>query len=198
MKSAVAQGTTPFRKVGTYTGGDYKDVVKPGNLVSFMSGPFNHMVKNVGPDKYAQSSGSVQDWNETLGVNWVPKSFPATVYEYAPHYDQIQALEEQARTSPTFVPGTSSVGTLPIRQPASLPIAESERQLPANIEDLGSRQFGGIPTLPLNKGRQVLRDWVYGADIGMLQEDDGGYIDLDLSDEEIQRMKDLGYYVEEY
>jgi hypothetical protein len=198
MKNAVAQGTTPFRKVGTYTGNKYEDVVKPGNLVSFMSGPFKHMVKNVGPDRYAQSTGSIEDWNDTTGVNWVPGNIPATVYEYAPYYNQIQALEEQARINPTYVPGTSSVGTLPIRPAEAIATQEAERVLPAVTQDLGLRQFGGIPTLPLNQNRQVLRDWVYGQSIGMLQEDDGGYMDLDLSDEEIQRMKDLGYYVEEY
>jgi len=198
MKNAVAQGTTPFRKVGTYTGGKYKEVVKPGNLVSFMSGNFNHMVKNVGPNKYAQSSGSVEDWNEHLGVNWVPNSFPATVYEYAPYYDEIQALEEKARTNPTYVPGTQTVGRLPLLPLANLEIAQPEREIQTSQSDLGLRQFGGIPTLPLNKGRQVLRDWVYGADIGMLQEADGGYMDLELTDEEIQRMRDLGHYVEEY
>ncbi len=198
MKNAVAQGTTPFRKVGTYRGNQYKDVVKPGNLVSFMDGHFKHMVKNIGSNKYAQSTGSVEDWNDDVGVNWIPGNIPATVYEYAPYYNQIQALEEQARVNPTYVPGTASVGTLPIRPAEAIAIQEAERVLPAVNQDLGSRQFGGIPTLPLNQNRQVLRDWLYGKSIGMLQEDNGGYMDLELSDEKIEAYRHGGYHVEEY
>ena len=66
------------------------------------------------------------------------------------------------------------------------------------FEDGGENQVEGIPNLPLNQNRQVLRDWVYGQSIGMLQEDDGGYMDLDLSDEEIEAYRQGGYYVEEY
>lgn len=205
MKSAVAAGRTPFRKVATHKNNDFLEGndLKPGQLISFMGDGTNHMIKYYGDNfngdqrAFMQSNGDPTDWSFMTDAGWLP-NVPSTVYEYAPHYDEIQALEEQARTNPTYVPGTQTVGKLPLLPLANLEIPAAERQLPANIEDLGSRQFGGIPTLPLNKGRQVLRDWVYGADIGMLQEADGGYMDLDLTDEEIQRMRDLGHYVEEY
>jgi len=205
MKNAVNAGRTPYRKVATYPNNEflYGNDLKPGQLISFMGNGTNHMVKYYGDDfngdqrAFMQSNGDPTDWSFMTNYGWLP-NVPATVYEYAPHYDEIQALEEKARTNPTYVPGTSNVGSLPLRPIGNLATTDGDRVLPPNLEDLGVRQFGGIPTLPLNKGRQVLRDWVYGADIGMLQEADGGYMDLELTDEEIQRMRDLGHYVEEY
>jgi hypothetical protein len=64
------------------------------------------------------------------------------------------------------------------------------------LQYVPNKQKGGFHT-DVNKRRQVLRDWVYGADIGMLQEPDGGYMDLELTDEEIQAYKDGGYIVED-
>lgn len=49
----------------------------------------------------------------------------------------------------------------------------------------------------IDKRRQVLRDWTYGKSIGMLQEPDGGYIELDLSEEEIDQYRKGGYIVED-
>lgn len=49
----------------------------------------------------------------------------------------------------------------------------------------------------INKRRQVLRDWTYGKSIGMLQEPDGGYIELDLSEEEMDQYRKGGYIVED-
>ena len=49
----------------------------------------------------------------------------------------------------------------------------------------------------INKRRQVLRDWTYGKSIGMLQEPNGGYIELDLSEEEMDQYRKGGYIVED-
>ena len=49
----------------------------------------------------------------------------------------------------------------------------------------------------IDKRRQVLRDWTYGKSIGMLQEPDGGYLELDLSNEEIEEYRKGGYIVED-
>jgi hypothetical protein len=59
-----------------------------------------------------------------------------------------------------------------------------------------NKQKGGFND-DINKRRQVLRDWTYGKSIGMLQEPDGGYIELDLSDAEIDQYRKGGYIVED-
>jgi hypothetical protein len=205
MKNAVNAGRTPYRKVATYPNNEflYGNDLKPGQLISFMGNGTNHMIKYYGDDfngdqrAFMQSNGDPEDWSFMTHFGWLP-NVPAIKYEYAPFYDEIAKKEEEARNNPHYIPGTSTVGSLPLRPVGNLATTDGDRVLPPNIQDLGSRQFGGIPTLPLNKGRKVLRDWVYGADIGMLQEANGGYMDLDLTDEEIQRMRDLGHYVEEY
>jgi hypothetical protein len=56
---------------------------------------------------------------------------------------------------------------------------------------------GKLGPIHLNEGRKTLRDYVYGADIGMMQEQDGGVMDAELTDEEIQAYRDAGYYIEE-
>lgn len=61
---------------------------------------------------------------------------------------------------------------------------------------LRKKQKGGFND-DINKRRQVLRDWTYGKSIGMLQEPDGGYIELDLSDAEIDQYRKGGYIVED-
>ena len=59
------------------------------------------------------------------------------------------------------------------------------------------QEGGKLGPIPINSGRKVLRDWTYGESIGMLQEDDGGYIETELTPEEIQAYRDGGYIVEE-
>lgn len=50
----------------------------------------------------------------------------------------------------------------------------------------------------INKHRQLLRDWTYGADIGMLQEEDGGeYWEDEIDEPTRQRLLALGYQVED-
>jgi hypothetical protein len=58
-------------------------------------------------------------------------------------------------------------------------------------------QDGGAFDDDINKRRQVLRDWTYGKSIGMLQEPDGGYIELDLSEEEMDQYRKGGYIIED-
>jgi hypothetical protein len=58
-------------------------------------------------------------------------------------------------------------------------------------------QDGGPFDDDINKRRQVLRDWTYGKSIGMLQEPDGGYIELDLSEEEMDQYRKGGYIIED-
>ena len=64
------------------------------------------------------------------------------------------------------------------------------------LQYVPNKQKGGFHT-DINKRRQLLRDWVYGADIGMLQEANGGYLEADLTDEEIEQYRKGGYVVEE-
>lgn len=59
------------------------------------------------------------------------------------------------------------------------------------------QEGGKLGPIHLDEGRKTLRDWVYGADIGMLQEQLGGYTDAELTDEEIQAYRDAGYHIEE-
>lgn len=59
------------------------------------------------------------------------------------------------------------------------------------------KKGGKLGPIPLNSGRKTLRDWTYGESIGMLQEGDGGYIELDLTPEEIEEYKRGGYVVED-
>ena len=91
---------------------------------------------------------------------------------------------------------------------ASYPLSELMRKkqnktrepnLPKNRPS-GVHKFqegGKLGPIHLNEGRKTIRDYVYGADIGMLQEQQGGYIDTELTDEEIQAYRDAGYDVEE-
>jgi hypothetical protein len=60
-----------------------------------------------------------------------------------------------------------------------------------------SRSEELLGVIPVNSGRKTLRDWTYGESIGMLQEEDGGYIELDLTPEEIEEYKRGGYVVED-
>lgn len=59
------------------------------------------------------------------------------------------------------------------------------------------KEGGKLGPIPINSGRKVLRDWTYGESIGMLQEDDGGYIETELTPEEIEVYRQGGYVVEE-
>jgi hypothetical protein len=60
-----------------------------------------------------------------------------------------------------------------------------------------SRSEELLGVIPVNSGRKTLRDWTYGESIGMLQENDGGYVELDLTPEEIEEYKRGGYVVED-
>ena len=64
------------------------------------------------------------------------------------------------------------------------------------LQYVPNKQKGGFHD-DINKRRQVLRDWTYGKSIGMLQEPDGGYIELDLSEEEMDQYRKGGYIVED-
>jgi hypothetical protein len=64
------------------------------------------------------------------------------------------------------------------------------------LQYVPNKEKGGFQD-DINKRRQVLRDWTYGADIGMLQEKNGGYIDAELTDEEIEEYRKGGYIVED-
>lgn len=81
---------------------------------------------------------------------------------------------------------------------AQSPLTKKAKPKKNKIFDPQSKYYqeGGFQD-DINKHRQLLRDWVYGADIGMLQENDGGYFETELTPEEIQAYRDGGYYVEE-
>lgn len=195
--SAVDNNNVPFKRVGKFSDPNFdsksKGNLQVGDVVNFKGADNSHAMTFVGYDnngksQWFDSNGSPahvnihEAWDELTPNN----TGKGSDYAYVNRFDtqryvndvygnQIQALEEQARTNPNYVPGTStSVGTLPIRRAVPLATQESERVLPAVTQTLGMRQFGGIPTLPLNKGRQVLRDWTYGQSIGMLQKANGG------------------------
>lgn len=113
--------------------------------------------------------------------------------------------KQAAEQSVDATPHNSTGWTPTINVHASYPLSELTRKKQSKVKqkqlpkgyipkwDLG----GDIGEVPLNEGRQVLRDWMYGADIGMLQDQDGGYIDTELTDEEIQAYRDAGYNIEE-
>jgi hypothetical protein len=66
----------------------------------------------------------------------------------------------------------------------------------AGMQRASTRKEGG--ETDINKRRQVLRDWTYGADIGMLQEQDGGeYWEDEIDEPTRQRLLELGYQVED-
>jgi len=66
----------------------------------------------------------------------------------------------------------------------------------ASMQRASTRKEGG--ETDINKRRQVLRDWTYGADIGMLQEEDGGeYWEDDIDEPTRQRLLALGYQIED-
>ena len=83
---------------------------------------------------------------------------------------------------------------------AQNPLTKKNKSKKNKVFDPQSKYFaqgGDIPELPLNTNRQLLRDWVYGADIGMLQEANGGYIDAELTPEEIDWYRSQGYQIED-
>ncbi len=77
-----------------------------------------------------------------------------------------------------------------------IPVPEHLSGIPYNTSGPQNFQKGGFQD-DINKRRQVLRDWTYGADIGMLQEANGGYIDAELTPEEIEWYRSQGYQVED-
>jgi hypothetical protein len=137
MKSAVAAGRTPFRKVASYPNNNFLsgDDLKPGQLISFMGNGVNHMIKYYGDNfnddqrAFMQSNGSPQDWSFMTHYDWLP-NVPATVYEYAPYYNQIQALEEKARTSPTMIKeAVEPMVALPIRPAQTIELSNSNNEI---------------------------------------------------------------------
>jgi hypothetical protein len=65
-----------------------------------------------------------------------------------------------------------------------------------SIPRIELRKEGGHTDI--NKRRQVLRDWTYGADIGMLQEADGGeYWEDEIDEPTRQRLLAEGYQIED-
>jgi hypothetical protein len=195
--SSVDNNNVPFKRVGKFSDPNFdsksQENLQVGDVVNFKGADNSHAMTFVGYDEsgksqWFDSNGSpahvgVHDAWDFLMPNNLGEGrdyayvnrFDKDRYLKEAHGNRINELEEIARTNPTYVPGTStSVGTLPIRPAVPLTTQEPERVLPAVTQTLGMRQFGGIPTLPLNKGRQVLRDWTYGQSIGMLQKADGG------------------------
>lgn len=66
----------------------------------------------------------------------------------------------------------------------------------SSLPRLINRKEGGHTDI--NKRRQVLRDWTYGADIGMLQEADGGeYWEDEIDEPTRQRLLAEGYQIED-
>ena len=55
----------------------------------------------------------------------------------------------------------------------------------------------GIPSIPLKEGRATYKRLAYGVNDKMAMAKDGGYVELDLTAEEIKAYKDGGYVVEE-
>jgi hypothetical protein len=54
-----------------------------------------------------------------------------------------------------------------------------------------------IPSLPLMEGRTAYKRWAYGVNDQMAMEKNGGFIELDLDDTEIENYRKGGYVVEE-
>lgn len=196
--SAVDKGVVPFTRTGKFSDPSFdkpeKGNLQVGDIVNFKGADNSHAMTFMGYDengksRWFDSNGSPAHvgvhgvWDELLPNN----TGEGRDYAYVNRFDtqryvndvygnQIQELEEKARTNPTYAQEATSVGTLPIRPAVPLATQESERVLPAMTQTLGMRALGGIPNLPLNKNRKVLRDWTYGESIGMLQEEDGGII----------------------
>jgi hypothetical protein len=60
-------------------------------------------------------------------------------------------------------------------------------------------QKGGeeIPSLPLREGRTAYKRWAYGVNDKMAMQEDGGYVEMDLTPQEIEQYRKGGYIVEE-
>lgn len=85
---------------------------------------------------------------------------------------------------------------------AQSPLTKKSKSRKNKIFDPSSAYYqdGGAFDDDINKRRQLLRDWTYGASIGMLQEQDGGiqdYIETELTPEEIEQYRQGGYTVED-
>ena len=63
--------------------------------------------------------------------------------------------------------------------------------------DEGFAQGGAIPELPLNTGRKAYHAWGYTNNDFIVNRQEGGYIETELSPEEIQQYRDGGYIVED-
>jgi hypothetical protein len=85
---------------------------------------------------------------------------------------------------------------------AQSPLTKKSKSRKNKIFDPSSAYYqdGGAFEDDIDKRRQLLRDWTYGASIGMLQEQDGGiqdYIETELTPEEIEQYRQGGYTVED-
>jgi hypothetical protein len=90
--------------------------------------------------------------------------------QFIPRERLAQNLFPDGSNEPSFVGAES----LMYNDPSTV---EGEARAYENYIRRGGKPLlenGGIPDLPLNKNRQVLRDWTYGESIGMLQEKHGG------------------------
>jgi hypothetical protein len=68
----------------------------------------------------------------------------------------------------------------------------------ADFQDGGYIQnIKEIPSLPLKEGRTAYKRWAYGVNDQMAMEKNGGFIELDLDDAEIEYYRKGGYVVEE-
>jgi len=54
-----------------------------------------------------------------------------------------------------------------------------------------------IPSIPLMEGRTAYKRWAYGVNDKMAMEENGGFIELDLDDAEIENYRKGGYVVEQ-
>ncbi len=187
--NAVNKGTVPFSRVAKTHDPNFASqetgMLQQGDIINFKGAGNSHAMTfshydEDGTPIFLDSNGQESNfgWNRGMWDQLVPnKEKVAYVSRFNPEkfYEKdIKTLEEMARTNPTYVPGTHTVGKLPLLPLANLEIPTAERVLPAVTQTLGMRALGGIPNLPLNKNRKVLRDWTYGQSIGMLQEKHGG------------------------
>jgi hypothetical protein len=113
---------------------------------------------------------------------------------------RIRPDRKKREYEPVSLDGVRPIGFLPGYDPDSGREVGEEYTRRAYGFNEGPTMYakgGKLGPIHLNEGRKTLRDYVYGADIGMMQEQDGGSIDTELTDEEIQAYRDAGYYIEE-
>lgn len=92
--------------------------------------------------------------------------------QFIPRHLLTQSIYPEGSEEPSFVGADALMYTNPST-------VEGEARAYENYIRQGGKPFlakGGVPNLPLNKNRKVLRDWTYGQSIGMLQEANGGIL----------------------